>query len=235
MSETAPIKIDHFTDALCVWAYIAQVRVDELINKFGEKVRIDYHFIPIFGAVDLRITQRWQKSGSYRGFGQHVREVSEAFPHVEVHPELWFDDQPTTSGNAHLFLKAVQHLAAAGHISNDRNPAYNNRTQFEEIMWRTRLAFFKERKNIAQLSILREIAASLSLPQDLIEAELESGAAMAALCHDFELCREWSVGGSPTYVLNEGRQKLYGNVGYKIIAANVQEILHRPESQASWC
>jgi len=36
-------------------------------------------------------------------------------------------------------------------------------------------------------------------------------------------------------LLNEGRQKLYGNVGYRIIEANVQEILHQPGNQASWC
>ncbi len=33
----------------------------------------------------------------------------------------------------------------------------------------------------------------------------------------------------------QGRQKLYGNLGYRIIEANVQEILSRPEHQASWC
>ena len=41
--------------------------------------------------------------------------------------------------------------------------------------------------------------------------------------------------GSPTYLLNQGRQKLYGNVGYKIIEANVEEVLRRPAEAASWC
>ena len=58
---------------------------------------------------------------------------------------------------------------------------------------------------------------------------------MAALCRDVELRDQFRVEGSPTYIMNEGRQKLYGNLGYKIIEANVQEILHRPENQASWC
>ena len=58
---------------------------------------------------------------------------------------------------------------------------------------------------------------------------------MAAFCRDIELRDEYRVEGSPTYVLNQGRQKLYGNLGYRIIEANVQEILSRPEHQASWC
>ena len=78
------------------------------------------------------------------------------------------------------------------------------------------------------------IAEELGLPIDLILGEIDSGAAMAALCRDIDLCQEWGVAGSPTYVLNEGQQKLYGNVGYRIVSANVRELLHQPESQVSW-
>ncbi len=45
------------------------------------------------------------------------------------------------------------------------------------------------------------------------------------------------VQGSPTYVFNEGRQMLYGNVGYRIIEANVRELLSAPAAagEPSWC
>ena len=44
------------------------------------------------------------------------------------------------------------------------------------------------------------------------------------------------IEGSPSFVLNEGRQKLYGNVGFRIIEANIQELLQAPGgNQASWC
>jgi hypothetical protein len=33
------------------------------------------------------------------------------------------------------------------------------------------------------------------------------------------------IEGSPSFVLNEGRQKLYGNVGLRIIEAKIQEII----------
>jgi hypothetical protein len=37
-------------------------------------------------------------------------------------------------------------------------------------------------------------------------------------------------------VLNGGRQKLYGDVGYKIIEANIQELIRDPHpDHASWC
>ena len=44
------------------------------------------------------------------------------------------------------------------------------------------------------------------------------------------------IEGSPTIVLNEGRQKLYGNVGFRVIEANIAELLRDPRpGEASWC
>ncbi len=44
------------------------------------------------------------------------------------------------------------------------------------------------------------------------------------------------VKGSPTMILNQGRQKLFGNLGYRIIEANIEELLREPDpDQASWC
>jgi len=36
-------------------------------------------------------------------------------------------------------------------------------------------------------------------------------------------------------VFNEGRQVLTGNVGYRVIEANVRELLHTLANQSSWC
>ena len=50
-----------------------------------------------------------------------------------------------------------------------------------------------------------------------------------------ELREKHKLEGSPTYLLDNGRQKLYGNVGYRVLEANVQELIERPEGIASWC
>jgi hypothetical protein len=43
------------------------------------------------------------------------------------------------------------------------------------------------------------------------------------------------IEGRPSFVLNEGRQKLYGNVGLRIIEENIQELLRVADGdQASW-
>lgn len=44
------------------------------------------------------------------------------------------------------------------------------------------------------------------------------------------------IEGSPSLVLNDGRQKLYGNVGFRLIDANIQELFREPRADdASWC
>ena len=45
------VKIEYFSDVLCVWAYGGQIRVDELLRDFAGKVTLEYRFVPIFGAA----------------------------------------------------------------------------------------------------------------------------------------------------------------------------------------
>jgi predicted DsbA family dithiol-disulfide isomerase len=73
------IRIHYFTDVLCVWAYLAQVRLDELIKNNASDIEISYHFMPIFGNTEHRIGEGWKDKGSYAAFGQHTRKVCVAY------------------------------------------------------------------------------------------------------------------------------------------------------------
>lgn len=229
------IRISYFSDVLCVWAYIAQIRLDELKRQYNDQIEIHYHFLPLFGCTEDRIGHGWRDRGGYPGFGEHIRDVCKEFDHIDVHPDIWVRNAAKTSANSHLFLKAVQLLEEEPPLLVLGKEKATNNSVFEELAWRVRLAFFKHNKDISRLDCLYSIADKLKLPVDLIAEKISNGEAMAALCQDAELKDQFRVEGSPTYILNEGRQKLYGNLGYKIIEANVQEILHRPENQATWC
>lgn len=233
MSET--VRIDHFSDTLCVWAYVSQIRLDELRAALGDRISISYHFINMFGNTAKRIDQGWHDRGGYAGFGDHVLQVGSDFPHVEINPAVWKTVRPRSSAMSHLFLKSVQLLQDKGEVSSNSIREYSNRDPFEQTIWLVRHAFFNEARDIGQLAVLMSVADQLHLPRALIEEQLTNGEAMAALCSDLELRDSHRLEGSPTYLLNSGRQKLYGNVGYRIIEANVLELLERPQDQASWC
>ena len=71
----------------------------------------------------------------------------------------------------------------------------------------------------------REIAGLLHVDFDKILNKFKTGEAIARLTKDYDLAQLHGIEGSPTYVINEGRQKLFGNVSYGVIAANVNEML----------
>jgi len=235
MKEKTPVRLSYFSDVLCVWAYVAQIRLDELKHHFGEAVQIDHHFMPVFGAAHKRIGDGWKDQGGFEGFNHHLAQVCQDFPHVELHDQVWLASQPRSSSQAHLFIKAVQLLEQQGVISDARQHAFHQRTIVEELVWCIRAAFFQRVMDISDLAVLFDLGDELGLPREQIVEQLNNGAAMAALWEDKELCEHYKVDGSPSYILNEGRQKLYGNVGYKILETNVHEVLNRPYNQASWC
>lgn len=229
------IHISYVSDVLCVWAYVAEVRLDELRKEFGSSVELEYRFIPIFGATRYRIAEGWKDRGGYAGFGAHVREVAEGFPHASVAEGVWRDVSPTTSAAAHEMLCAVRLLQDEGVVATERREDLNGRNLFEEAIWRVRSAFFEHSRDISDRGVLLDVLAEVGLPLPKIEAKLESGEALAEACRDVELRDKHGIEGSPTYYLNQGRQKLYGNVGYRVVSANLRELIEQPGHQASWC
>ena len=122
-------------------------------------------------------------------------------------------------------------------IDGQRHEDLGGRTVFESLMWQVRRAFFEFNQNIAEFSVLRKLATELGIDWNQVFELIENGEAYAQLYQDEELKRQYCVQGSPSFVLNEGRQVLYGNVGYRIVEANITELLEREEhfEGASWC
>jgi predicted DsbA family dithiol-disulfide isomerase len=89
--------------------------------------------------------------------------------------------------------------------------------------------------NVSDRQVQFEIAEKLRLPIAAIQAQIDSGEAYAQLSKDFDLVKEHTVTVSPTLIFNEGRQRLNGNVGYRVIEANIRELLNNPPEEQSWC
>ncbi len=227
---TRLIPIDHFSDVLCVWAYCGQIRVDELRATYGERVSVRFCFMPVFGNVARKIGAGWAGRGGFSGYARHVRATAERFPHVQLHPDVWERVQPASSASPHLFLKAVALLEGDAAMATPAGGA------LERAAWAVRRAFFCEARDVARRAVQLEIAEELGLPRGPIEDALDDGRAIAALSTDTEAQLAQKIEGSPTFVFNEGRQKLYGNVGYRVLQANVEELLREPDPQlGSWC
>jgi len=229
---TDKVQAEYFTDLLCIWAYGAQVRLRQLQRDFPRQLMLTARYIPLFACTAERIGKGWADRGGYAGYGRHVREVARDWDHVKVHADIWTGDVPASSTSPHLFLKAVQLLEQQGTIETDPSTVPPS----ARLDWLLRQSFFAECRNIARHEVQCALAGTLGLPIDAIRAKIDCGEAHAALHVDQEAQQRYQVTGSPTLVLNEGRQRLYGNVGYRILEANVRELLHNPQAgEASWC
>lgn len=216
------VLIDYYTDVLCVWAWIAQPRLEELLRQRGDQVRIRHRYVDIFGDTQAKIPAAWGKSDGFEKFHAHVAKSVQGFDETDIHADIWSSTRPRSSMQAHLFLKAVG--VASGEAA------------LEAAAARVRQAFFLEAIDIASLENLLELATSVDgIERRAVEESLDNGSAIAALSSDLRAAQALGVKGSPTWVMNEGRQVLYGNVGYRILSANIEELLKHPTNDASWC
>lgn len=220
--------VQHYSDVLCVWAYVAHVRLDEVAKRFGDRVEIAMHFVPVFPDAIGKLEKGWNDRGGIEAYADHVAKVAAEFEQVDLHDDVWRQVRPKSSTAAHHFLKAV--AIAEGPMPDLRQSAYYRAT------WALRQAFFAQGRDISDWHVQAAVAEELGLPVGPIEAAMRSGAAMAALGADTRLAEDNRVNGSPTFLMNAGRQILYGNVGFRLIEANLNELLRAPNSDdASWC
>lgn len=223
------LPIAYYSDILCIWAYVAQPRVDELYREHGTDISLEYRFMPVFGDTGGKIHAAWKDRGGFEGYAAHVKGVADRFPDVRLSPLAWAKTRPASSMSPHLFIKAVM-LWERQRVGGPRLPLT------ESVIWALRRGFFAEGQDIAQRDVQHALAAPFGVDANAVEQFLSSGEAHAALSADYLHAEKSRIEGSPTFVLNDGRQKIYGNVGFRVIDANIRELLREPSAgEASWC
>ena len=215
------ITIDYFTDVLCVWAWISQPRLQELNERWEGRVTVRHRYLDIFGDAHRKIRETWGGDDGFANFSAHVHESAAAHPEAAVHRDIWLHTRPSSSLAAHLYIKAVE-LAAGESVA-------------QEYALEIRRAFFLEARDVGSAGELSQLAHNMDIPDSAVQRSLGNGSALAALSHDLHDARQQHLRGSPTWVLNEGRQVLFGNVGYRILHANIEELLRIDRGGASWC
>lgn len=223
----AQIQIDHYSDVLCVWAYFSEPRLAELSMNFGDQVSFTYHFVAVFGDVPGKIASVWGAKGGYEGFAAHTLQSAEKFPELHLSAKIWRETRPPSSLSVHLYLKAIAICEKEGHCPVGA---------YAMAISKMREAFFAEGRNIASSDVQQVVGAAVGASARAVIPYLQDGRAHAALSADHKTAETLGISGSPTLVFNQGRQRLFGNVGYRIIEANVQELLRDPKPDtASWC
>ena len=222
-------QIDHFSDILCVWAYASQSNFDRLTAEFGDRITINIHFCSVFPDTWTKIASQWTDRGGFDGYANHVQGIAGKFENLPIHSDAWAKTRPRSSASPHLFIKAVELIEQEGFISKAPVAERPSILAAREL----RSAFFTRAEDVSDWDVQREIAGLLHVGFDNILNKLKTGEAIARLTKDYHLAQLHGIEGSPTYVINEGRQKLFGNVSYGVIAANVNEMLASQSADAA--
>ena len=213
------LKIVHFSDVLCVWAYVGQASHYRLVEQFGDRLDVEVHYCSVFPDTQTKIEKTWKNRGGFGGYADHVQAVAGGANGLPLHADVWSLVRPKSSASPHLFIKAVELLEgenrATGNLDRPSGRAAKE----------LRHAFFADARDISDWSVQSDIADGMGVDFDAVRRKIETGEAIAALATDYELAQSLHVQGSPTYILNQGRQILFGNISYGILQANVAELL----------
>jgi predicted DsbA family dithiol-disulfide isomerase len=213
------LKILHFSDVLCIWAYAGQNNLFRLVEQFGDRVQVEEHFCSIFPDTQTKINKSWQDRGGFDGYADHVKTVAAGFENLRLHDDVWSKVRPTSSASPQLFVKAIELLEREAAEVSFPNRLSNRATK------ELRRAFFSDARDISDWAVQKTISEKIGVNFDAARKKIETGEAIAKLAADYELAQSLHVQGSPTYILNQGRQILFGNISYNILEANVSELL----------
>ncbi|MBK8082794.1 MAG: DsbA family protein, partial [Devosia sp.] len=172
--------VQHFSDILCVWAYVANARLEHVAERFADRVDFELRFCSVFPDARGKLGASWKDRGGTAGYAEHVRSVARRFDHVEVHPDAWAVVQPRSSIALHQFVKAVELEDPA---SSGAGVPLGQRLG-HRAAWALREAFFRDGRDIGEWAVQAEVAAGFGLDPARIESHLRSGAAAAALESD---------------------------------------------------
>ena len=218
------IEFSYWSDPLCVWALVAQQKLDRLLHDLGPRVRVDYRIVPVFGSVPWRFGQGpWAKDG-VEGRVAATRKIAEQGGRTDVSGECWRKAMPMSSWAPAAAIKAVFALEDGRGVED--GPPYQRAL---------RERFFVGESNVALRAVQLEVAEELGLPRGPIETRLDDGSALAAVCEDQAEKERLRIQGSPTYVFDGGRAMLYGNFSDGILRSTVDELVRGIRPGGSAC
>lgn len=220
------IVFEYWSDPLCVWAFVAQPKLDRILAEAGEHLEVRYHIVPVFGSIPQRFREGSWAEGGVKGRIASTQRIAHAHGRPEVTGACWADDCPASSWTPGAAAKAAFALEEAGLTEPGRAAEY---------LRQLRERFFVDDKNIARRSELLRIAEEAGLPVDAFGSRLDDGSAMAALWEDEQRKQSLKIQGSPTYVFDGGRAMLYGDFSFGILRAVVDELVGGLEAGASRC
>ncbi|WEK53998.1 MAG: DsbA family oxidoreductase [Candidatus Cohnella colombiensis] len=193
------MKIDLYSDMVCPWCRIGKKNMSDAISAWeastGETIEVNYHAymlshdLPPEGQPFNSAMEK--KMGGPEKLRPMLQRVTEAGAAVGV--TFNFDQ-----------VERMPHTELAHRVTALLN------TESQEI-WLDAVmkAYFEDGRDIAQLSVLLEIADELGIDVEALRQELDAGNGKEAVQDDFTTARNIGISGVPFFIL-DGKYALSG-------------------------
>ncbi len=223
---TARIEFGYWSDPLCIWAFVAQEKLERVLAEFGEHLAVDYRVIPVFGSVPSRFASGPWRADGVPGRVTATRRIAAEHGHGEVSGRCWERDCPASSWSAGAAIRAVFAVERAGLAEPGSGALFQVRL---------RERFFVDEQNVSRRAVQLGLAEELGIARAPVEELLDDGRALALLWDDFCEKERLKLQGSPTFVFDGGRAMLYGNFSFGVLRSTVEELLRGAETGGSAC
>lgn len=217
MSPALPrLRFAWWSDPFCIWAFVAEDALDDLLAAHPDRLDVDHHVIPVFGSIPHRFAAgSWAAGGVPARVGATAK-VAAAHGHPEVDGTVWEKVQPTSTWAVGAAIKLAFDAERAGDEVRGSGAAYQRAL---------RRAFFVDARDISARGVQLEVAAEAGLDPDRLRAGLDSGRGLARVAEDEDERQRQRLQGSPTWVFDGGRAVLYGNVNRDVLRHTVADLL----------
>jgi len=222
-----PLTFSYWTDPLCVWAYVCQPKLENVMGTYGDNVTCQQRMIPVFTSMQ----RRFAKGGAWEGKDGTARReatvrIATNMGFDNVTGEVWEKDMPTSSMPAAMAFCGVSLLEERGDVAQGASARYVDGL---------RRAFFERNQNTARRQVQLALAEELDVAPDKLAATLDDGTALARLFEDYEDKEKHKLRGSPSWVFDNGRSVLFGNVAAGVVHGVVEELLYGKHPGCTWC
>ena len=179
---SGPIRLDVFSDYLCPWCYNAAVRITDVEQEYGDRVRVHWRAFPLIPdrQPGRRVTQK-TREGRQRVAAEEPRAL---FVAPEIETAL-----PSSSVPAQTAAKCAEHQGAE---------------QFARFRRGLFVAQFRDNLDISRRDVLWALARQCGLDVPRFEVDYVGGAAYEAVLHDCAEGAAWfGVSALPTVIFDE--------------------------------
>lgn len=180
--ETSRVNIVVYSDYLCPWCYIAAVRLQRIVEEYGERVSVTWRSFPLLLGEIHESRSRARAAQSWRRAGEEETSIC-------YNP--WPESSPVPTSSI-----PAQEAAKCAALQGEQ--------AFKRLHLLLLRAFFEQNRDISNRDVLLSLAEEAGLDRERFIPDFDSGSQREQVLADYRRGRDDPrFSGVPTAIFND--------------------------------